>query len=281
MPNTPLTQQQQEVVSAHLSLVESMARRMVATMPRSVELDDLKQDGVLGLMRAAQRFDRGRGVKFETFAEPRVRGAMIDGLRRNSWPRNVRSVRRKLEAARHSLRQQLNEEPTVEDLAGSIGADTSNLEQTMLRISKIELISPYTNLSSLDRPRVPPMLLPAAVPAPDEAYERVDMLRLVRRVLVRLSPRDQRIVSRYHFGHMTMKEIGREMGVNESRVSQLHTRAIYQLRKMLAVSTSERRQVAPVEAARARLRIWPASYERAQGGTRRPGASGSEQRQVA
>src|SRR5206468_5406412 len=104
-------------VVAGLPFVESLARRMASTMPHSIDLGDLVQDGVLGLMDAAHRFDEGRGIKFETFAERRVRGAMIDALRRDAWPRGVRRIRRELEAAREELRRELGAEPTLADLA--------------------------------------------------------------------------------------------------------------------------------------------------------------------
>src|SRR3990170_7445324 len=98
-------------VEAGLPFVEALARRMAATMPHSIDLSDLVQDGVIGLIDAAQRFDEGRGIKFETFAERRVRGAIIDALRREAWPRGVRRVRRELEAAREELPRTIGCEP--------------------------------------------------------------------------------------------------------------------------------------------------------------------------
>ncbi|MBF8300856.1 MAG: fliA 2, partial [Acidobacteria bacterium] len=87
-------------VVASIPFVERLARRVAATMPHSIDIGDLVQDGVIGLIDAARRFDEGRGIKFETFAERRVRGAMIDALRKDAWPRGVRRQRRELEAAR-------------------------------------------------------------------------------------------------------------------------------------------------------------------------------------
>src|SRR5262245_65790109 len=121
-------------IVAGLPFVEALARRMAASMPNSIDIGDLVQDGVLGLIDAAHRFDEGRGIKFETFAERRVRGAMIDALRKDAWPRGVRRVRRELEAAREQLRRELNAEPTLADLAARVGADVGRLERTILRI---------------------------------------------------------------------------------------------------------------------------------------------------
>src|SRR5574339_232329 len=146
MQRVPLADHQQDRVAAGLPFVESLARRMASTMPHSIDLGDLVQDGVLGLIDAAHRFDEKRGIKFETFAERRVRGAMIDALRRDAWPRGVRRIRRELEGAREALRRELGAEPTLADLAKRIGIDETQLERTILRINTIESTSPLANL---------------------------------------------------------------------------------------------------------------------------------------
>src|SRR5215210_2176897 len=113
----PMPAAQSRRVVAGLPFVEALARRMAASMPNSIDLGDLVQDGVLGLIDAANRFDEARGIKFETFAERRVRGAMIDALRKDAWPRGVRRQRRELEAAREQLRRENGCEPSIADLA--------------------------------------------------------------------------------------------------------------------------------------------------------------------
>ncbi|MEO7157610.1 MAG: sigma-70 family RNA polymerase sigma factor, partial [Vicinamibacterales bacterium] len=112
-----------ERVEAGIPFVEALARRMASTMPHSIDISDLVQDGVIGLIDAAHRFDDSRGIKFETFAERRIRGAMIDALRKDAWPRGVRRQRRELEAARESLRRELGHEPSIADLAARVGTD--------------------------------------------------------------------------------------------------------------------------------------------------------------
>src|SRR3954452_17859273 len=137
----PVAASQNRRIVAGLPFVEALARRMAATMPNSIDIGDLVQDGMIGLIDAAHRFDESRGIKFETFAERRVRGAMIDALRRDAWPRGVRRVRRELEAAREALRRELGAEPTMADLAKRVGIDVGRLERTILRISTIEATS--------------------------------------------------------------------------------------------------------------------------------------------
>src|SRR5512138_565938 len=140
----PLPAENQRVVDG-LPFVEALARRMAASMPHSIDIGDLVQDGVLGLMDAANRFDEARGIKFETFAERRVRGAIIDALRRDAWPRGVRRARRELEAAREALRRELGAEPSMADLARRVGTEVPALERMIVRINTIESTSPLAN----------------------------------------------------------------------------------------------------------------------------------------
>ena len=233
MRRAPLAESQQNRVVAGLPFVESLARRMASTMPHSIDLGDLVQDGVLGLIDAAHRFEASRGIKFETFAERRVRGAMIDALRRDAWPRGVRRVRREIEAAREELRRELGAEPTMADLARRVGTDEARLERTIVRISTIESTSPLANLETLDSASLPAVLVPSEPPAPDRLYEQAQTRNRVRTALQQLPPRERRIVGLYYFGEATMKQIGEEIGVNESRVSQLHARAMQRLRRLL------------------------------------------------
>src|SRR5919204_5032229 len=148
-------------VEAGLPFVEALARRMASTMPHSIDLSDLVQDGVIGLIDAAERFDEGRGIKFETFAERRIRGAMIDALRKDAWPRGVRRVRRELEAAREELRRELGCEPSLADLAARVGSDEARLGPTIVRIHTIESTSPLATGENLDEASLPPALVPS------------------------------------------------------------------------------------------------------------------------
>src|SRR4029453_15354227 len=132
-PPTAFADHEHRIV-AGLPFVEALARRMAASMPNSIDVCDLVQDGVICLIDAAHRFDEQRGIKFETFAERRVRGAMIDALRRDAWPRGVRRQRRELDAARESLRKELGYEPSHAELAARVGSDEKRLSRTILRI---------------------------------------------------------------------------------------------------------------------------------------------------
>ena len=229
----PIAASQNRRIVAGLPFVESLARRMAASMPNSIDISDLVQDGVLGLIDAAHRFDADRGIKFETFAERRVRGAMIDALRKDAWPRGVRRQRRELDAARESLRRELGHEPSMADLAARVGSDEKRLSRTIVRINTIEATSPLATGEHMDESSLPTVLVPSEPDAPDAAYEKTEIRERVRAAIRTLPTRERKVIGLYYYGEVTMKQIGAEIGVNESRVSQLHARAIRRLRDAL------------------------------------------------
>ena len=134
---------QEDRIAASVPFVQTLARRLAASMPNSIHIGDLVQDGMIGLIDAANRFDEKRGIKFETFAERRVRGSMIDALRRGAWPRGIRRARRELEAAREHLRNELGSEPSLSELANRMGADEAQLSRTIIRIKTIEIFNNF------------------------------------------------------------------------------------------------------------------------------------------
>ena len=222
-----------ERIDNSLPYVQALARRVAASMPNSIDVSELVQDGVIGLIDAAHRFDGSRGIKFETFAERRVRGAMIDALRRDAWPRGVRRARREIEAAREKLRHELGREPSLADLASHLEIDEVHLGRTIVRINTIESTSPLATADSVDEAHLPPVMVPSEPTAPDRECELHEVQDRVRAAVAALPPRERKVVGMYYYGDATMKEIGSTIGVNESRVSQLHARAIRRLRERL------------------------------------------------
>jgi RNA polymerase sigma factor for flagellar operon FliA len=239
MQRQPLAAQHRDRVAAGLPFVESLARRVASSMPHSIELKDLVQDGMIGLIDAACRYDEARGIKFETFAERRVRGAMIDALRKDAWPRGVRRQRRELEAAREQLRKELGAEPSLADLAARMGSDETRLGRTIVRIHTIESTSPLSAGENLDGSMLPPALVPSEPTAPDKAYEEQEVRNRIRAAIASLPPRERKVIGLYYYGDATMKQIGAAIGVNESRVSQLHARAVQRLKKALGADAGE------------------------------------------
>ena len=158
---------------------------------------------------------------------------MIDALRKDAWPRGVRRQRRELDAAREALRRELGHEPSMADLAARVGTDEKRLSRTIVRINTIEATSPLATGEHFDESCLPTALVPSEPDAPDTAYEKLETRERVRAAISSLPLREQKVIGLYYYGEVTMKEIGTEIGVNESRVSQLHARAIRRLRESL------------------------------------------------
>src|SRR5687767_6388721 len=193
---------QAQRVEAGLPFVEQLARRVAATMPHSIDIGDLVQDGVIGLIDAAHRFDDSRGIKFETFAERRVRGAMIDALRRDAWPRGVRRQRRELEAAREQLRRELGAEPSLADLAARLGSDEARLGKTIIRITTIESTSPLSAGENVDGASLPPALVPSEPVSPDRAFEARETRDRIRGAIASLPPRERKVIGLYYYAEV-------------------------------------------------------------------------------
>jgi RNA polymerase sigma factor FliA len=263
MHRQPLADAQRDRIAAGLPFVESLARRVASSMPHSIELGDLVQDGMLGLIDAACRFDEARGIKFETFAERRVRGAMIDALRRDAWPRGVRRQRRELEAAREQLRRELGAEPSLADLAKRVGSDEARLGRTIVRINTIESTSPLSAGDGVNGSSLPAALVPSEPTAPDRAYEEQEVRDRIRAAIASLPPRERKVIGLYYYNEATMKQIGAEIGVNESRVSQLHARAVQRLKKALGAECggSTAANVLPFQETMRRLRMAKANLD--------------------
>ncbi len=140
---------------------------------------------------------------------------------------------RELEAARETLRRELGHEPSLADLAKKVGTDEKRLGRTIVRIATIESTSPLATSETVDEACLPTALVPSEPEAPDAAYERAEVKGRVLAAIDSLPPRERKVIGLYYYGEVTMKQIGAEIGVNESRVSQLHARAIKRLRLAL------------------------------------------------
>ena len=206
-------------------LVKYVAARVRAGLPASVEQDDLISDGVMGLMGAIDHFDLDRGVQFQTYAVPRIRGAIFDGLRASDWvPRLVREKMRDINAATATLEHRLQRRPHESELAEELGISERELSE---RYSQ----SSYATLSSIDSDHLDDAV---ASPATEGALGAPDGLPAGFVGAVRgLPERDQIVMALYYWEGLTLDEIGQVLVVSESRVSQLMTRATLELRRRL------------------------------------------------
>lgn len=210
------------LVLQYAPLVKYVAGRLRTRMPDSVEQDDLVSDGVLGLMDAIERFEPARGLSFQTFAVPRIRGAIIDGMRSMDFvPRSVRDKLRMVQRAQVSLEQRLGRAPDDTEVATEIGIPVQQLRDLSRQAN-----SNHANLDDFD-------LADELSQAADHRVEQGDVNASLMRVVDELADRDQVIIALYYFEGLTLAEIGQVLGVTESRVSQVHRRATTTLREKL------------------------------------------------
>jgi RNA polymerase sigma factor for flagellar operon FliA len=210
------------LVLQYSPLVKYVAGRMRTRMPDSVDPDDLVSDGVFGLMDAIERFEPQRGLSFQTFAVPRIRGAIIDGMRSMDFvPRSVRDKIRVVQRAQVRLEERLGRAPEERELVQETGIPLQQLRDLSRQT--------HSNHASLDDFDLADELSSAA----DHVVEQGDVNASLMQVIEELAERDQVIIALYYFEGLTLAEIGQVLGVTESRVSQVHRRATLTLREKL------------------------------------------------
>ena len=223
------------LVEIYLPLVKYNGERIWARLPEGVELDDLISAGVFGLMDAIDAFDLSRGVKFETYCVPRIRGAMLDELRTMDWvPRLVRSKASKLNEAVKNLEARLGRQPSENELAKELGISVAELEKMMLDANAVNLISlnkKWYETDSYKDVREIDILEDKKGEDPTRRIQKNDLMRLVTKGLNR---NERLIIILYYYEELTMKEIGATLDLSESRVSQMHSSIVQRLQGQLA-----------------------------------------------
>lgn len=220
------------LIEAHLPQVKFMAMRLAAKLPPWVELNDLIGAGVLGLLDAVDKYDSSKGVMFKTYAEMRVRGAILDSLRDLDWaPRSMRRRAREVEAA-YSQVERAHGHATEEDVAAVLKLSLNEFQHLLQDLRGLTI----TGLDDADDDNAHlAHHLPAdSAPTPLAVYETTETRQYLTGAIDRLSERERQVVALYYVEELTMKEIGAVLGVTESRVSQVHTQAVVRLRTALA-----------------------------------------------
>jgi len=214
-------------------LVKRLAHYMMASLPPSVELDDVIQSGMLGLLDAARRFQDGFGAQFETYAVQRIRGAMLDGLRKSDWlPRGLRKSLRQVESMVSKLEQQNKRPPTEQELADALGMSLTDYQQLLQDARGYQLVS-AEDLQSHGEESFLDHYYPDERPNPLQSLLDEDERRALVEAIEDLPDREQKVMGLYYEQEMNLREIGEVLGVSESRVCQLHSQAIARLRARL------------------------------------------------
>jgi RNA polymerase sigma factor for flagellar operon FliA len=220
----------EQLVAQYAPLVKRIAYHLMAKLPASVSVDDLVQNGMLGLLDAIGRFEEGMGAQFETYAVQRIRGSMLDGLRENDWlPRGVRKEMRRVEAAIQQLEHRNGRQPNETELADALGVSLAEYQKLLLearghQLVYLEDLGDSDEENYLDRNFAGTGLDPLA--SLEEAAVRSALVVAIEG----LPEREKLMMALYYEQDLNLREIGEVMGVTESRVCQLHSQAIARLR---------------------------------------------------
>ena len=231
-------QARERLVMAYAPLVKYVAGRMASGLPSHVEEGDLISYGLIGLINAIERFELEREIKFETYAITRIKGAIIDELRSQDWvPRSVRARAREIERANQKLEHKLQRAPTDEEMARELGMEVGDFQDALLQISNSS-IAALDELWSVgdasgDQVSLLDTLQDENAPDPAAALDQSDLRDRVADSISRLPEREKLVIALYYYENLTLREIGEVLGVTESRVSQLHTKAVLRLRGRL------------------------------------------------
>ncbi len=228
----------ERLVVAYSPLVKYVAGRLSSGLPSHVEEADLISYGLTGLVNAIERFDLTRQIKFETYAIPRVRGAIIDELRSLDWvPRSVRARARGIERANAKLEHKLQRAPDDEEMSAELGISVEEFQAALVQISNSTIAALdelwSVSASSGDQVSLLDTLHDPDAPDPERALDATELKDRVAEAIARLPEREKLVIALYYYENLTLREIGEVLGVTESRISQLHTKAVLRLRSHL------------------------------------------------
>lgn len=227
----------EDLVGNYASLVRYVAGRMAMGLPSQVEVDDLESYGLFGLLEAIDRFDPGRGVKFETYAMTRIRGAIIDGLRADTWAPALKQKAKQMEQAQANLESQLGRDPTDEELASKLGLSVTDLARRQAEVSAAVMLS-LDEVSSAGEDgeglTVADRLPDPSSPDPEVEALFTEKKETLAQAIEKLSEKERLVITLFYFEGLTAKEIAMVMSLSVARISQLHSKAILRLRGRLS-----------------------------------------------
>ncbi|CAA9471920.1 MAG: RNA polymerase sigma factor for flagellar operon, partial [uncultured Solirubrobacteraceae bacterium] len=228
----------EQLVVAYSPLVKYVAGRMSSGLPAHVEEADLISYGLIGLINAIERFDLEREIKFETYAITRIKGAIIDELRALDWvPRSVRARAREIERAHGKLEHRLHRTPTDEEMATELDLTVEEFQEWLMKISNSTVVALdelwSVSDASGDQVSLLDTLHDPDAPDPQQLLDASELKDRLADAIAALPEREKLVIALYYYENLTLREIGEVLGVTESRVSQLHTKAVLRLKSRL------------------------------------------------
>ncbi|MBI5230902.1 MAG: RNA polymerase sigma factor WhiG [Coriobacteriales bacterium] len=227
-----------QLILNYSPLVKYVAGRLASSLPQTVDTADLISYGIFGLIDAIEKYDPERAIKFETYAIARIKGAIIDELRAMDWvPRSVRSRAREIEQAYIKLENQYKRVPTDEEVASAIGVTTDEYQDILAKLSYTSVVSfeeLWVGNDRDDNQGGPASIKDESAEDPVAIFENLELRDILADAIERLPEREKTVIALYYYEGLTLKEIGQVLGVTESRVSQLHTKAVLRLRARMS-----------------------------------------------
>lgn len=220
-----------DIVGRHSGLVKRIAHHLASRLPPSVQIEDLIQAGMIGLLEASRQFDSGQGASFETYASIRIRGAMVDEMRRTDWaPRSVHRKAREVEKAIQAIEGRTGRDASEAEIAKEMGIDADEYQRIVRDSANAQVYSLDQPISEDGSPRD----VAGNVEGPDEALAESGFRRALVEQIGGLPEREKLIMSLYYDDELNQREIGEVLGVSESRVCQIHSQALVRLRSRMA-----------------------------------------------
>jgi RNA polymerase sigma factor for flagellar operon FliA len=226
----------EKIITEYAGLVKLVAGRLSMYLGHNVEYDDLVGYGTFGLIDAIEKFDYTKGNKFETYASLRIRGAILDQIRKMDWiPRSIRQKQRKIENAYQALESKLGRNITDEDIADELNLSIEEFEewQNQTNITNIISLDEFIEQGSESKTD---QYFASTFEQPDRIVEQKEIKELLARTLETLTEKEKRVIVLYYYEDLTLKEISKVLEVSESRISQLHTKALQKLKAKLGVN---------------------------------------------
>ncbi len=245
-PKRKPTGDRNKIVEQYAYLINKVAYKMIARLPANVELDDLKSAGVIGLIDAAEKYDPDRSSNFKSYAEIRIRGAMVDELRSLDWvPRSVRQKCATIDKVTRALTGRLGRPATDEEIASGLDLSVEDFHRLAEKARALSVVS-YEDLGTAgdDRRAFLDCVADPGAVSPEDCSQRASRRSLMLKSIQQLTERQRVVLSLYYFEDLNLKEIGAILGVTESRISQIHSKAVVQLRPILEAVLAEDRAAA-------------------------------------